>query len=180
MSRNVLKVTMLMLAVMLILNSCSTGADKADIRFYVLKNDLINDQMTERQIVNAAKMSGRLAFDGNDIEGYYWADHCITLKRDAVKSRAEVTAESGGSALFKTTDEDYFVLTVKDEIIYWGGFEHGIANPQVPVQPSICDVDSYSFKITYNSKYATGNDPRSSKKMYACLDRLGILSSKSE
>ena len=174
-----LTLSAMLIFLMLTAVSCSK-TEKSDLKFYVISRDMLSDSMSDSETVAAAVSDGRLAFDGDDIEGYNWQTHTVMLKEESVPSLGIISAESGGSAVFKTDDTYAFVLALNSELIYVGGFSNGIKNPAVPLQPSIEDNGRYSFKITYNAKYATSADPRSNVKLYNFLNGNGMLSSKSE
>lgn len=161
------------------LSSCSKQKP-SDLKFYVIKRDELAETTTESEKIKAVDLYGRLAFDGDDIEGYNWQTHTVFLKSDSVLSLGTVTDESGGSRIFKTDDTYAFVLMLKNTIIYSGGFQNGIKNPDIPLQPSIEDSSAQSFKITFDSKYGGNVDPRSAQKLYDFLNKQGLLSTKTE
>lgn len=163
----------------ILLTSCSRY-EKGDLQFYVVRRSVISDSMSISEKVKTARAEGRLAFDGGDIDGYNWQTHTVFLKEDSAASVGVVTKESGGSAIFKTDDSYVFVLLLKNKLIYVGGFKNGVKNPDVPLQPCIEDSGRYSFKITYDGKYANTDDPRSDSRMYKFLSKQGLLSSKTE
>lgn len=164
--------------ILIMLCGCSSTAAPENIKFYVVSRDLLSDSMTESELVSLAENDGRLVFDGNDISGYNWQTHTVTLYETSVPSRGVVTAESGGSAIFKTDDRQAFVLTVNGDLIYTGGFAAGSKTPEVPLQPSISDNGDYSFKILFDAKYSSGADSRNNTQFYNYLKACGKLSSK--
>ncbi len=166
-------------AALLFCVSCS-GQKRDSLRFYVVSRSQLSASMSASETAKFVRENGRLVFDGDDIEGYNWQTHTVTLKSSAVPSVGAVTAESGGSAVFKTDDTHAFVLLLGGHMLYTGGFKSGVKNPDVPLQPSIEDSGRYSFKITFDGKYASGNDPRSDAKLYDFLNSQGLLSSKTE
>lgn len=166
-------------AVIILLSACSS-VKKSDLKMYVVKRSALPASLTGAQVVSAVEKEGRLAFDGDDIEGYNWQTHYVTLKPSAVPSLGRVTAESGGSAIFKVSDEYALVMTVGKRLVYVAGFKNGVKNPDVPLQPSVEDVDGTSFKITFDPRYATGEDPRSSSFLYSFLQDHGMLSAITE
>lgn len=173
------KFTALLLTAIMLLTLCSCRALGAeDLKFYVISSEVISESMSDSEIIKAAEKDGRLAFDGNDITGYNWQTHTVMLREEAVTSVANVTEQSGGSAIFKTDDTHAFVLVLGNTLIYVGGFESGSKNPNVPLEPHIEDKTRYSFSISFNSKYATSKDPRSNAKLYSFLEASGMLSSK--
>lgn len=169
----------LILIILTSFSSCaSLGAQ--DLKFYVISGKLLNESMSDSEIIKTAKSEGRLAFDGNDIVGYNWQTHTVMLREEAVTSVGTVTEQSGGSAIFKTDDTHAFVLVLGNTLIYTGGFKSGTKNPNVPLEPHIEDKTRYSFSIEFDSKYATGKDNRSNAKLYSFLESSGMLSSKTE
>lgn len=164
--------------ILVLLSGCSGEASPEQLGFYVISRSSLSDSMADSEIVSLAKESGRLVFDGSDIEGYNWQTHTVTLYETSVPSRGVVTNESGGSAIFKTDDTQAFILTVNDTLIYVGGFTAGSKTPDIPLQPSISDNGNYSFKILFDAKYSTGSDNRNNKALYNFLKSCGKLSSK--
>ncbi len=159
--------------------SCSVQK-KDSLRFYVVSRSQLSASMSASETAKFVRENGRLAFDGDDIEGYNWQTHTVFLKEEAVPSVGIVTSESGGSAVFKSDDTYAFVLLLDGNMLYYGGFKSGVKNPDVPLQPSVEDSGRYSFQITFDGKYATGNDPRSDNRLYEFLNSQGLLSSKTE
>ncbi len=155
---------------------CSKMSESS-LEIYVIEQTKLNSSLSDGETVKLVKQSGRLAFTGDDINGYNWETHTISIKKEAVPSHSTVTAESGGSAIFKVDDSYAYVIVLNKSLIYIGGFLHGSKNPSIPLQPCITDVDEYSFKITFDSKYATGADPRDNKSFYKFLSKFGKLSS---
>lgn len=166
----------LMALLLVLLTGCSK-ADVTDLKVYVIERSKLTASLTASEAVAAAKTSGRFVFDGNDIDGYNWETHTVTLKKESVPSLGTLTSENGGSAIFKVDDTYAFVLTINDKLIYSGGFIQGSKNPSVPLQPYISDIDRYSFAIRFDSKYATAADNRSSATLYSFLNKFGLLSS---
>ncbi len=163
----------------LIIFTCACSKQsKSDLKLYVIPRNDLSDSMSDKEKVKAITSLGRLAFDGNDIEGYNWASHTITLYESSVTSYGNITKESGGSSIFKTDDSYAFALIIKDKLIYIGGFEHGSKNPDIPLQPSIRDNDKYSFKIVFDAKYSKNSDNRSNNTLYNFLNSNGMLISK--
>lgn len=163
---------------LLILCSCKSTFSPDQLKIYVLPRDALSDSMTDSEKVDVAENEGRLAFDGNDIEGYNWQTHTVTLYDTSVSSLGVVTAESGGSSIFKTDDTYAFVLVIDNKLIYVGGFTQGSKNASTPLQPQITDADGTSFKLTFDSKYAEYADNRNNKTLYNFLNSCGKLSSK--
>ena len=161
------------------LGSCSEEQTD-DLKFYIISRDILEDAVSDSEKISAVNAYGRLAFDGEDIEGYNWQTHTVFLKEESVASLGNVTEESGGSRIFKTDDTNAFVLMLKNNIIYFGGFHSGVKNPDVPLQPCIEDISRLSFKITFDVKYASFDDPRSAPKLYNFLNKQGLLSTKTE
>ena len=166
------------LACVLLLTSCSDNKI-TDLRFYVIERSKISNSMSDGEIVKASKNNGRLVFDGDDIDGYNWQNHTVRIKESSITSLGALTEEKGGSAIFKVDDTYAFVITIKDKLVYYGGFEHGTKNPSVPLQPYIQDIDRFSFKILFDSKYPDAGDSRSNESFYSFLNEFGLLSSKS-
>ena len=150
---------------------------KSSLEIYVIEQSKLDSALNDNETVKLVKKSGRLVFDGNDINGYNWETHTVTMKKEAVPSHSKVTTESGGSAIFKVNDSYAYMLILNNSLIYSGGFMYGSKNPSIPLQPSISDIDEYSFKITFDSKYSTGADPRDNKSLYKYLNEFGLLSS---
>ena len=165
--------------VIIVLCGCNK-TDKSDFKIYVVSRDVLTRDLSDSQIVSTAKQNGRLAFDGNDIEGYNWETHTIIFKSNSVTSLGAITKESGGSAIFKVDDTFAFVFTLNDKLIYHGGFVQGSKNPDIPLQPYIADKSVTSVKILFDSKYATNDDNRSNNRLYSFLNNCGLLSSKTE
>ncbi len=151
---------------------------KSDFKIYVVSRDLITQDLSENEIINVAKKSGRLAFDGDDIQGYNWETHTLTLKDNSVTSHGAVTAESGGSTIFKVDDTYAFIFSLNDKLIYYGGFMQGSKNPDIPLQPYMADKDTTSVKIEFDNKYADHKDNRSNTQLYSFFNKFGLLSSK--
>lgn len=169
---------LLILLFTLVLCGCKVNYAPDQLKIYVLPRDSLSDSMTDSEKVAVAENEGRLAFDGNDIEGYNWQTHTVTLYDTSVSSLGVVTSESGGSSIFKTDDTYAFVLVIKNKLIYVGGFIQGSKNASTPLQPQISDVDGNSFSLTFDSKYAGYADNRSNKTLYSFLNSCGKLSSK--
>jgi len=162
----------------LIISLCGCSKlSKSSLEIYVIKQSDLDTSWSDREIVKNVKEIGRLVFTGDDINGYNWETHTVTMKEESVSSHGAVTDENGGSAIFKVDDNYAYVIILDNSLIYTGGFLHGSKNPAIPLQPSISDIDKYSFKITFDSKYATGADPRNNKTLYSFLSDFGLLSS---
>lgn len=172
------KITVLLLLTVVILLTGCSKKDKSDLKFYVIERNFLTQDLSDNQIVSTTKNNGRLAFDGNDIEGYNWETHTVTLKNNSVTSHGAVTDETGGSAIFKVNDTYAFVIIIRNKLVYYGGFIQGSKNPSTPLQPFIEDKRLTSFKIDYNSKYAVNGDHRASNQLYSFLNKNGLLSSK--
>lgn len=164
----------LFLLVIMLLTGCSK-ADVNDLKIYVLPAQKLSAALTDDEIVKAAKTSGRLVFEGSDIKGYNWENHTMLFKTESVPSHSAVTKENGGSRIFKVDDNYLFVIAIKNSLVYYGGFEHGSKNPNVPVQPSISDVNDYTIKITFDPKYSTTTDNRSSEMLYNFFNTHGLF-----
>ena len=172
-----IKKILCIILIILSLISCScTSIKSSDLMFYVIVREAIHSDMSDSEIVDTVKSEGRLAFDGDDIEGYNWQNHVVKLHDESVPSLGYVTAESGGSTIFKTDDTYAFVLIIKNTLIYVGGFKQGSKNPNIPLQPSIRDIDNNTFSITFDSKYVEYADNRSDSKLYDFLSKQGLLS----
>ena len=163
----------------LIMCACSARG-KENLKIYIVDRTLIDDNMTSSEIVSLAYDRGRLAFDGNDIEGYQWSGHVVRLKDEAVPSLGSNSKEDGGSTIFKSKDTDIFILVINKTFIYYGGFEMGTTNPQTPLQPNIKDAGRYTFSINFDSKYAEFSDPRNSEYLYRFLSENEILVTKAQ
>ena len=161
----------------LLLSGCSKPK-LTDLKFYVVNRQFLTQDLSDNQIISTAQKNGRLAFEGDNISGYNWETHTVTLKDCALTSYGAVTKESGGSAIFKVDDTFAFVIAINNKLIYYGGFIQGSKNPDVPLQPFIKDNDLKSFKIDFDNKYATQNDVRGSSQLYTFLNEMGLLSSK--
>lgn len=171
-----MKLKLLVCTLLITLSLCSCkGSDINDLKIYVIPSTDISQALTDGEIVNAVKNSGRLVFEGSDIDGYNWENHTLTFNSDSIISHGKVTKESGGSRIFKVDDSYLFVIVIKNELVYYGGFEHGSKNPSIPVEPCISDVDDYTVKLTYNAKYATQNDKRSSELLYNFFDKYNLF-----
>lgn len=168
------------IVILLISLSGCNKTDKSDFEIYVVSREFLTQDLSDAQIISTAKKNGRLAFDGSDIEGYNWETHTLTLKDNSVSSLGAVTAEGGGSAIFKVDDTYAFVFSLNDKLIYYGGFIQGSKNPAIPLQPYITDKDAVSVKILFDSKYASREDCRSSNQLYSFFNDCGLLSSKTE
>lgn len=166
-----------LILITLLISSCKSS-QASDLKFYVISREILQNTITDADIVKKAKNEGRLAFDGEDIMGYHWKTHTVMLNSNAITSIGKVTAESGGSALFKVDDSYAFVLVLNNKLVYTGGFTNGIKNPDVPLQPSIKDKTNTSFSIQFDSKYTNENDKRQNKALYNYLESLGLLSAK--
>ncbi len=167
-----------LIVIVFTLSACTGTNQASDLKFYVVNRSLLNDGMSDSQVIKTAKAEGRLVFDGEDIYGYNWQNHLITLSKDSVFSIGTTTKESGGSAIFKVDDSYAFVLVLKNKLIYTGGFVSGTKNPNVPLQPYIKDESKYSFSIKFDSKYADFEDNRQNSALYDFLKHQGLLSSK--
>ncbi len=168
------------IVILLITLGGCTKTDKTDFKMYVVSRQFLTQDLSDVQIIAAAQKNGRLAFDGNDIDGYNWETHTLTFKNNSVTSLGAVTKESGGSAIFKTDDTFAFVFTLNNKLIYYGGFLQGSKNPDIPLQPYIEDKNTTSVKILFNAKYATREDCRSNSQLYSFFNDCGLLSSKTE
>ena len=169
----------IIILLLIALSGCGKS-DKSDFKIYVVSRDFVTQDLSDAEIVTVAKKNGRLAFDGNDIEGYNWETHTMTLKNNSVTSLGAITKESGGSAIFKVDDTFAFVFSLNNKLIYHGGFTQGSKNPDIPLQPYISDKDTVSVKILFDSKYASGDDCRLSNKLYSFFNECGLLSAKTE
>lgn len=171
------KISLLFVGILIISLCGCSKISKSSLEIYVIEQSEIGDSLSETQIVKLVKQSGRLAFNGEDINGYNWETHTVTMKKESVSSHGAVTTESGGSAIFKVDDSYAYAFVLNNSLIYIGGFMHGSKNPAIPLQPCISDIDDYSFKITFDNKYATSSDPRNDKTFYSFLSDFGLLSS---
>lgn len=168
-----------LIAILLLSLICGCTSNTPDsLKFYVLSREYINEGMSDNKIVSTAKEHGRFVFDGSDISGYNWQSHTITLNEDSVPTIGTVTAEKGGSALFKVDDSYAFVLVLKNELVYVGGFNNGTKSPDIPLQPYIKDETRYSFSIQFDSKYSSTSDNRANTKLYNFLEYQGLLTTK--
>lgn len=171
------KIIFLIISILIFLLCGCSKLSESSLEIYVIEQTKLNSSLNDRETVKLIKQNGRLAFNGEDINGYNWETHTISLKNEAVPSHSTITSESGGSAIFKVDDSYAYAIVLNDALVYVGGFMHGSKNPSIPLQPSINDIDEYSFKITFDSKYATGADPRDNKSFYKFLSKFGKLSS---
>ncbi len=167
----------LFLIVILLFSGCNKFK-ASDLEFYVVNREFLTQDLNNSQIIDTTHKNGRLMFDGEDIKGYNWETHTVSLKDSSVTSHGAMTAESGGSAIFKVDDSYAFVIAIKNKLVYYGGFIQGTKNPAVPLQPYINDNSLTSFKIEFNSKYASQNDCRGNNQFYSFLNKMGLLSSK--
>ena len=172
------KVVAIILILIILLTTGCNKTDVSDLEFYVISREHLTQDLSDNQIVSSAQKNGRLAFNGSDIEGYNWETHTVTLKDNSVTSHGAVTAESGGSAIFKVDDTFAFVILINNKLVYCGGFIQGSKNPSIPLQPYIEDVESTVFKIGFDSKYSSDKDSRSNNQLYSFLNKTGLLSSK--
>lgn len=177
MTKRTFVATLILILTLVLVCGCSSSKPE-DLKFYVVKRQHISDSMSESEIVSAVKANGRQMFDGTDIQGYNWQKHIVMLDPNAIGSLGSVSAQSGGSAIFKTDDTYAFALMLGNKLIYAGGFENGYANPDVPLQPYIKDKSRTSFTIEFNEKYASGSDKRTNETLYNFLKDCGMLSSK--
>lgn len=177
MMKKPLILTFIFTLTLILVCGCSSS-EPDDLAFYVVKREYINESMSDSEIVSAVKSNGRQMFDGTDIRGYNWQKHIVMLDPNAIGSLGSVSAQSGGSAIFKTDDTYAFALLLGNKLIYAGGFENGYANPDVPLQPYIKDKSRTSFTIEFNEKYANSPDKRTNEKLYNFLKDCGMLSSK--
>lgn len=171
-------ISFLIVLFILALSGCS-NQKVSDLKFYIVERSQLTASLSKGEILSLAKKSGRVAFDGDDIDGYNWQTHTVKFKKDSVTSLGSLTEEKGGSAIFKVDDSYAFVLIINDQLVYYGGFEQGSKNPSVPLQPYIQDVDRYSFKILFDEKYSDIPDNRANQDLYSFLNKFGLLSSKS-
>lgn len=153
-----------------------TGCHKqATLELYVISADSVSEQTSNSDIASLALKEGRKVLSGEDFAGVDWEHQYFELKPDAVPSVGVVTAESGGSALLKTTDKDLFVWLLNGKAIYVGGFQMGNSNASTPRTPFIADKNRYVFEIRTDDKY--GADKRFDKKLYAWFSDAGLLKS---
>ena len=173
------RLTFLLIPIILItLAGCSKNK-KSDLEFYIIERTHLSASYSDEEIVAITKEKGRLAYTGEDIEGYNWQTHTVILKENSISSLGAYNDENGGSAIFKTDDTYAFVLILDNSLIYYGGFEYGSKNPALPLQPYIQDSNDRTFKILFDEKYSEGKkDNRSNKSLYSFLQDNALLSSK--
>lgn len=173
-SIKIICICLFLITLTLISSSCSSY-EIDDLQYYVIPRSLLTDGMSNSEIVKVAKNEGRLAFSGQDIVGFNWQKQRVTLDENAVLSTTDTTTQTGGSSLFKVDDTYAYAVILKNSLVYYGGFESGTKNPQVPLQPTIYDRGGYSFSIEYDSKYANGEDTRFNEKLYKFLEKHSLL-----
>ena len=163
---------LLLAAVLLLLCGC---AKNDTLYLYILPADSVQDNMSDGEIASLAASEGRLAMTGDDFSGVVWESQLFELKKDAVPSVGTTSAESGGSALLKTTDSDVFVWVLGGKTVYVGGFARGQSNADSVRVPYIEDSGRYTFVLKTDDRY--GDDKRFNKRLYRYFHDAGLLKS---
>ena len=168
-------IAVLILIMMLVcLAACKSG--RADLKFYVLKNADVAENMSDPALLAAAKSKGRVAFTGEDIRGWYWADHQVLLRELSVYGGTQ----NGGSRLFQAEAEDVFILALGNRIIYSGGFESAVEPLGDAKEIYIVDGEKDNFAIACRGDYDAAEDPRNVTALYNYLAEYNLLSGAKE
>ncbi len=165
------RIIALLLAGLLLLGLCSCRAKREDLKFYVVRGADVTDSMVDTTLLRVAKEKGRLAFTGEDIRGWYWADHQVLLRDLAVKGGQT----DGGSALFQAEAEDVFVCALGNEVLYVGGFSPAGDGVALPREIYITDGSADNFAICCRNAYEAAEDPRNVQKLYDYLAQYDLL-----
>lgn len=161
------------LLVLLLGTLCSCAKTKEDLKFYVVSGSAIHAEMTDAQLLAAAKKKGRVAFTGADLKGWLWPTQQVQLQAVGALGNAG----DGGSALFQAQAGDAFVLTLGSRILYAGGFKPGSGTTAVR-NPYIEDESGAVFAIVYDRQYGAGEDPRANTALYDYLTDQQLLVTK--
>ena len=165
------RILALLLAVLLLLGLCACSVKREDLKFYVVRGADVTDSMVDTTLLRVAKEKGRLVFTGEDIRGWYWADHQVLLRDLAVKGGQT----DGGSALFQAEAEDVFLCVLGNEVVYVGGFSAAGDNVSLPREIYIEDGASDNFAIRCRHTHDAEEDPRNVQKLYDYLARYDLL-----
>lgn len=159
------KIISLLVLLALLCSLCGCKATGGDLKFYVIKAADVTDGMGNDALLQTAKTKGRLAFTGEELEGWLWAEHTVRLKEVKVKG----SAAGGGSVLFQTEKEDLFLVTLNGRVLIRGGFDPKAAGAY------IVDAGERDFKIGFEDPYEELSDPRGNEKLYNYLIDLQLL-----
>ena len=149
----------------LLLTFCGCKAKEEHLKFYVIKAADVTADMGTDALLHTAKTEGRLAFTGEDLEGWLWADHTVRLKEVKVKG----SAAGDGSVLFQTKKEDLFLVTLNGRVLMSGGFDPKADGVY------ITDAGERDFKIGFENLYNDLEDPRGNERLYNYLIDLQLL-----
>lgn len=170
------RLLLILITAVLLFSLCACRSQRADLKFYVLSAEDVTENMSDSALLSLAKKKGRLAFTGEQVQGYLWAEHQVRLKDVDVRGGAQ----DGGSRLFQTNAGDLFVLALGGRVIYTGGFEAGAGTVTPPRSPYITDIDETTFAICYDAKYTDCADPRGNERLYNFLTDRQLLVSRFE
>lgn len=165
---------LMMLLLLCGLTACS--ARRSDLKFYVLKKADVVDNMSDSALLAAAKSKGRLAFTGEDVRAWYWADHQVLLRELSVYGGAQ----EGGSRLFQAEAEDLFILALGNRILYIGGFASAGETLGEPQEIYIEDGYADNFAIACRREYDAAEDPRNVTALYNYLADHDLLTTEEE
>lgn len=149
----------------LLFTLCSCKAKGDDLKFYVIKNEDMVKNAGADAMLHTAKTKGRLAFCANDLEGWLWAEHTVRLKEVKVKG----SAAGGGSVLFQTKKEDFFLVTLKGRILMTGTFDPTAGGVY------ITDQGDRDFALGFYDPFSEHQDSRANQKLYDYLTQMQLL-----
>ncbi len=152
------------------LSSCRSARD--DLKFYVIKQADVAENMADSALLAAAKRSGRVAFTGEDLRGWYWPDHQVLLRDLSVYGGAE----EGGSRLFQAEAGDVFVLVLGNRVLYSGGFASAAETLGDTGEIYIQDGAADNFAVACRNEYEAEQDPRNVDALYDYLADYNLLS----
>ena len=155
-------------AFLLVASGCS---HQDALYLYVLPRSAVSADMSDADIAAHALKSGRLALEGSDLTGVQWDTQRYEIREDTPVGSG--SAETGGSALLKTTDADLFVWVLNGRAVYAGGFAPGSSSAATPRVPFIRDENRRIFRIETDDRY--GKDRRFDRRLYGFFERQGLL-----
>ena len=165
------RMAILLILLVFIISGSGCSARKDDLKFYVLSGSEVSEKMSDDALFALAKKKGRIAFSGEDLAGWLWTEQKVQLLPP------NVIGESGrgGSVLFQTTGEDYFLITLRGKVVYSGGFVRAQSDSRPPRNPYIRDTGEGSvFEICFDARFG-GEDPRNQARLYRFLADQQLL-----
>ena len=165
------KALALLLVGLLLLGLCSCQTAQKDLKFYVVRGEDADAGMVDSTLLQIARKKGRIAFTGEDIRSWYWADHQVLLRDLSIKG----SAADGGSALFRAEANDLFLLVLGNDVLMVGGFAPAGDSPDLPREIYIEDGAADNFAIGCRKEYSAEADPRNVEKLYHFLAEQDLL-----